>query len=124
MMHRQLHVWLPAPEFANRIRNHAMPRERHGNSDAKRTGFAKGYPFGAPLRLIDVLQDATRIAQEQRARRAQSDSAGQPVEQEKSQLFLQVLNLPRQWRLRDMEARSCSPEMLLLANRDEIAQMP
>ena len=124
MMHRQLHVWLPAPEFAKRVRNHAMPRERHRNSDAKRTGFAKGYPLGAPLRLFDVLQDASRVAQEQRPRRAQSDSSGQSVEQEESNLPLQILNLPRQWRLRDMEARSRSPEMLLLSNRDEIAQMP
>jgi hypothetical protein len=46
-----------------------VPRYRSGNSDSKRTGFATGYPLGAKLRLIDVLQDSTRIGQKQFPRR-------------------------------------------------------
>jgi len=57
-----------------------MPGYRSGNSDSKRTRFAKGYPLGASLRLINVLQDTSRIAQKQFPRRAQSNSSGQSVE--------------------------------------------
>ena len=34
------------------------------------------------------------------------------------------MDLPRQSRLSDMEARGCPSEMLLFCNADEIAQMP
>src|SRR4029077_6168032 len=88
------------------------------------TGFAKGDALGASLRLIDVLQDTSRIAQKHVTRRAQSDSSGQSVEQEESHLPLQILDLPRQGRLSDMETPGCSSEMLLFCNADEIAQMP
>ncbi len=124
MMHHQLYVWLPTPEFAERVRNHSMPRERHSDADSQCTGVAKGDQLGASLRLIDVLQDTSCIAQEQFPSRAQSDSSGQSVEQEEPHLPLQILDLPRQGRLSDMEARGCSSEMLLFRNADEIAQMP
>jgi hypothetical protein len=88
MMQLQLHVRLPAPEFAKGVYNQSMPGYRSGNSDSKRTRFAKGYPLGASLRLIDVLQDTSRIAQKQFPRRAQSNSSGQSVEQEESHLAL------------------------------------
>src|SRR5229473_6673448 len=80
MMQLQLHVGLPAPEFAKGVYNQSMPGYRSGNSDSKRTGFAKGYPLGASLRLIDVLQDTSRIAKKQFSRRAQSNSPRQSVE--------------------------------------------
>jgi hypothetical protein len=57
-----------------------MPGYRSGNSDSKRTGFAMGYPLGAKLRLIDVLQDPTRIGQKQISRRVQSDPSWQSIE--------------------------------------------
>src|ERR1700688_2751490 len=88
MMQLQFHVRLPAPEFAKGVYNQSMPGYRSGNSDAKRTGFAKGYSLGASLRLIDVVQDTSRIAQKQFPRRAQSDSSGHSVEQEESHLAL------------------------------------
>src|SRR6266851_1792102 len=80
MMQLQLHVRLPAPEFAKGVYNYSMPGYRRRNSDSKRTGLAMGYPLGAKPRLIDVLQDATRIAQKQFPRRVQSDSSGQSIE--------------------------------------------
>src|SRR6266404_5323348 len=80
MMQLQLHVRLPAPEFAKGVYNYSMPGYRSGNSDSKRTGFAMGYPLGAKLRLIDVLQDATRIGQKQFPRRVQSDTSWQSIE--------------------------------------------
>jgi hypothetical protein len=123
-MQREFHVWVSTSEFAKHIDDRAMPRHRRGNADSKRTGLAKGHPFGAPPRLVDVLQDTSRVAQEQRPRRAQSNATRQSVEQEESDLPLQILDLPRQGRLCDMEARGCSSEMLLLSDRDEIAQMP
>src|SRR6185295_2629624 len=69
----QLQLRLPTPQFAKGVYNQSMPGYRSGNSDSKRTGFAMGYPFGAKLRLIEVLQDATRIGQKQFPRRIQSD---------------------------------------------------
>jgi hypothetical protein len=51
-----------------------MPGYCGGNSYSKRTGSAKRYPLGASLRLIDILQNASRIAQKQFSRRAQSNS--------------------------------------------------
>src|SRR6266851_6983810 len=80
MMQLQLHVGLPAPQFAKGVYNQSMPGYRRGNSDSKRTGFAMGYPLGTKLRLIDVLQDASRIAQKQFPRRVQSDSSWQSIE--------------------------------------------
>src|ERR1700730_4769430 len=88
MLQLQLHVRLPAPEFAKGVYNQSMPGYRSGNSDSKRTGFAEGYPLRTSLRLIDVLQDTSRIAQKQFSRRAQSNSSGQSVEQEESHLAL------------------------------------
>jgi hypothetical protein len=61
-----------------------MPGYRSGNCDSKRTGFAMGYPLGAKLRLIDVLQDTPRIAQKQFPRRVQSNSSRQSIKQEES----------------------------------------
>jgi hypothetical protein len=88
MMQLKFRVRLAAPEFAKGVYNQSMPGYRSGNSDSKRTGFAKGYPFGASLRLVDVLQDTSRIAQKQFSRRTQSNSPGQSVEQEESHFAL------------------------------------
>src|ERR1700730_14479066 len=88
MMQLQFRVRLAAPEFAKGVYNQSMPGYRVGNSDSKRTGFAKGYPLGASPRLIDVLQDTSRIAQKQFPRRAPSNSARQSLEQEETHLAL------------------------------------
>ena len=53
-----------------------------------------------------------------RTPRGSRSNSGNPISR------LQILDLPRQGRLRDMKARSRSSEMLLLSNGDEIAQMP
>src|SRR5689334_5065527 len=100
-MHHQLDVWLTTPEFANRGHNQPMPREGECNAESKRADLAQGCPLGTTLRLLDVLQDASRIVQEQCPRSAQSNAARQPVEQEESDLPLQILDLPRQGGLRD-----------------------
>jgi len=123
-MQHELDVRVATSEFAKRLDDRAMPGHRCGDADSKRAGLAKGYPFGAPPRLVDVVQDTPRVAQEQFSRRAQSNATRQSVEQEESDLLLQILDLPRQRGLRDMEARGGAPEMLLLSDRDEIAQMP
>ena len=94
---------------------------RRRDADSKRARFAKGNPLCASLRLFDVLQNASRIIQKYVPRLAQSDSSRQSVEQEEAHLPFQVLNLPRQGRLCDMEARGRSSEVLLLSDGDEIA---
>src|SRR5260370_355926 len=63
MMRLQLHVRLPTPQFAKGVYNQSMAGYRSGNSDAKRTSFAMGYSLGTNLCLIDVVQDASGIAQ-------------------------------------------------------------
>src|SRR6476660_1687562 len=65
MLQLHLDVRLSTPEFAKGVSNQPMPRYRSGNSDSKRTSSAVGNPLGAPLRIFDVLQDASRIAQKQ-----------------------------------------------------------
>jgi len=123
VMKHEFHVWMAPSEFAKHIHDRAMPGHRRGDADSKRTGSAKGHPFGASPRLVDVLQDASRVAQEQFPRRAQSNATRQSVEQEKSDLLLQILDLPRQRRLRDMQPRRRATEVLFLSDPDEIAQM-
>src|SRR6202158_944687 len=123
-MKREFHVGVATSEFAKHTDDRAMPGHRRGDADSKCTGLAKGHPFGASPRLVDVVQDTSRVAQEQCPRRAQSNATRQSVEQEESDLLLQILDLPRQRRLRDMEPHRRATEVLLLPDRDEIAQMP
>src|SRR5258708_30975432 len=80
MMQLQLHVRLPTPQFAKGVYNQSMPGYRSGNSDSKRTSFAMGYPLGTNLCLIDVVQDASGIAQKYFSRRVQSESSGQSLD--------------------------------------------
>src|SRR5580693_7267550 len=101
-MKHELDVWVSSSEFAKHIDHRAMPGHGRGDADSKRPGLAKGHPFGASPRLVDVVQDTSRVAQEQCPRRAQSNATRQSVEQEESDLLLQILDLPRQRRLRDM----------------------
>ena len=123
-MQHELHPWLPAPKLAERVHDHAVPRNRRCDADAKRPGLAEGDVLRPSLRLLDVLQDASRVVQEQFPRRAQPDASGQSVEQEKSQLPFQVLDLPRERRLCDMQPVGCTSEMLLFSNANEIAEVP
>ena len=81
-MKHEFHVWVATPEFAKHIYDRAMPGHGRGDADSKRTGLAKGNPFGASPRLVDVVQDTSRVAQEQCPRRAQSNATRQSVEQE------------------------------------------
>src|SRR6185295_13982204 len=124
MMYEELHVGLMTAKFAKRVGHHAVPRHSGRDADAQRPRFAEGDPLSTSRRVFDVLQDASRVVQEQRSSRTQSNAARQSVEQRKANLPLQILDLPREWRLSDVEASRRPPEMLLLANRDEIAQMP
>src|SRR5882757_8418896 len=75
MMELQFRVWLSMPKLAKGVYNQSMPGYRSGNSDTERTGFAKGNALGAKFRVIDVLQDTSRIAQEQFPRCTQSDAS-------------------------------------------------
>src|SRR5689334_15218772 len=69
MLKHQLHIRLLASEFAKSVYNQPMPGDRRRNSDSKRAGFAERYSLGASLRVIDVLEDTSRIVQEQFPRR-------------------------------------------------------
>src|ERR1700724_1770207 len=115
-MKHEFHVWVATSEFAKHIYDRAMPGHRRRDADSKRTGLAQGNPFGASPRLVDIVQDTSRVAQEQFPRRAQSNATRQTVEQEKSDLLLQILDLPRQRGLRDVEPRRRTTEVLLLSD--------
>jgi hypothetical protein len=84
VMQLQLRVRLRAPESAKGVYDQAMPGYCSGNSDSKRTRFAMRNPFRAKLRLINVLQDTSRIGQKQLARFVQSNSSRQSIEQGES----------------------------------------
>ena len=75
MMHDELHVRLTTAEFAKCVGHHAVPRHSGRDADSKRPRFAEGDPLGAALRVFDVLQDASRVVQEQRSSRTQSNAA-------------------------------------------------
>src|SRR6476646_10586866 len=122
-MQHELHVWLPAAELAKGVDHQSMPGHRGRDADSKCAGLAKSDPFGAPLRLLDVLQDASRVAQEQLPRLTQSDAPRQSVEQEEPHLPLQILDLPGEGRLSDMETLGCSSKVLLFSDADEVAQV-
>jgi hypothetical protein len=77
MMEHELDVRLPAPEFAKRVHNQPMPGHRRRDADSKRARLAESNPFGAAPRVVDVLQNASRIAQEHLSCFAQSHSARQ-----------------------------------------------
>src|SRR6185295_18907066 len=55
VMKHELHVWLTTPEFAKRVDDQPMPGDRRRNADSKRPRLAECNPFGAALRVIDVL---------------------------------------------------------------------
>jgi hypothetical protein len=73
-MKYEFHVWMATSEFTKHIDDRAMPGHGRGDADSKRTGLAKGHSFGAAPRLVDVVQDTSRVAQEQLPRRAQPDA--------------------------------------------------
>ena len=62
VMQHELRVRLPAPEFAKGVHDEPMPGHRRGNADSKRAGLAQSNPFGPSLRLIDFVQNPSRIA--------------------------------------------------------------
>src|ERR1700751_2546125 len=122
-MQCELHVGLPEPELAKRASDRPMPGDRRRNSDSKRTGVTEGDALGASLGLIDVLQDASCVGQEQLPGRAQLDAPREALEQRTSDFFFQILYLAGQRGLRDMETLRGSAKMLLFSNAHEIAKM-
>jgi len=124
VMQDELNAWLPTTEFTKRVHDQAVPRYRRSNADSKSASLAEGDPAGTSLRILDILQDASRVTQEHLSRIAQSHPTGEPVEQEESHILFEIPDLSRQRRLRDTQSCSGSPEMLLFSHADEIAQMP
>jgi hypothetical protein len=123
VLQHQLHVGLPAAEFTKGVYDQSVPGHRGGNADSKRTGLAESDPLPASFRLIDFVQDASRVAQEQFPGRAQADASGQSIEQEESHLLLEILDLPRQGRLSDMETLGGPSVVLLLSDRNEVTEV-
>src|SRR5712691_1898660 len=79
--------------------------------------------LGASLRVIDILQDAPRIGQEQFPSSVQPYASRQSVEHGESHLLLQVLNLARQGRLNDVQPLGRPPEVLFFCEPNEVPQV-
>jgi hypothetical protein len=120
MMQLQFRVRQLPPESAENICDHSMPGHRGCYSDSQRTGLAVRNALGASFRVLNILEDSSRIGQEQFPRGVQSHSTRQAVEQGESHLSLQILNLPRQGRLNDVEPFRRAPEVLFFRNADKI----
>jgi hypothetical protein len=89
----------------------------------QRSSFARGHALCPTLRLLNVLQDTSCIAQIKLPSRAQLDAPRQSVEQDKSKLVLQVANLSRQRGLSDTKALGVSSEVFFLPHSNKVTQM-
>ena len=78
----------------------------------------------ADCRLFDLFKNALAIFQKYLARRAYFNASWQTLKQLKTDLIFQILNLPCQRWLSNTKPFCSASIMLLLSNRNEIAQLP
>jgi hypothetical protein len=76
---------------------------------------------GACRCFVYLLQDTTRISQEQLSGRTQLHAARQTFKQFETDFLLQVLNLSGERRLRDAQPARRTPVVLLLPDGKEIS---
>jgi hypothetical protein len=99
-----------------------QPRER-GVTDPEKTAFGLRRSTRVLDRSIDLGKRPPRPLEQRRASRCQLDAARSPYEQHQPQLPLELANRTRERRLRHVQTLRCPPEMQLLRNGDEIAQL-
>ena len=73
---------------------------------------------------LERLEDPRACDEEGLAGGRQLDPPARPIEEREAELGLEGLDLPAQRRLRDVRRARGAPEMALLGDGDEVAQVP
>jgi hypothetical protein len=74
-------------------------------------------------RLVQLLENSTRLLEKQPARRTDLHAATEAIEQREPDLAFEILNLPRPRWLRHSQTQRGAAEMFLFANRHEVSKM-
>jgi hypothetical protein len=82
-----------------------------------------GFELQAFLQPVDFTQNVLRTFEQALAGRRQPDAALDPIEQQKTQFLLQMLDLPRQRRLRDPQIVAGFAEILPPRGLNKIAEL-
>src|SRR5262245_5186736 len=117
-----LDVRMHAPVSREEIRQHALqnlwrganPKDADASAAQRSRALAEG---------VDPDERVAAASEHVVARGGETHPAARAVEQPHAQLGLQVPDLPRQCRLRDVQPRRCAGEAFGLGNRDERSQV-
>ncbi len=93
-------------------------------SDRKAADFPASCPASRRHGVVGVLENAPRLLQEGATGLREGDEMPRSVEEIDTELPLQILNLVRQRRLRDVELFCGTAEVKLVGDRNEVTQMP
>jgi hypothetical protein len=99
-----------------------MPGQAFYESDAQYSRLV-GYFAGTSYGFICLFQDASRVFEERFSRCTYFHSSGKTIEQFKTNLIFQILNLPGERRLSDAQTLRSPAKVLLLGARHKISQM-
>src|SRR6266571_1032816 len=99
-----------------------MPGEAFYESDAQYSRLV-GYFPGTSYGFICLFQDAARVFEERFSRCTYFHSSGKTIEQFKTNLIFQILNLPGERRLSDAQTLGGPAKVLLLGGRHKISQI-
>ncbi|MNN19294.1 hypothetical protein D3C81_1325300 [compost metagenome] len=118
----ELDLGIGIPEGEQHLRN-GVENPRAEDGDVEPAELALAGPLGPLGRLIDQRPDVARFLEEQLAGPGQLHAARGAGKQPHAQFILQLLDLPGQGRLRDVQAGCGPPDVLLFGNGDEVAEM-
>src|SRR5205814_8637000 len=99
-----------------------MPGQAFYESDAQYSRLV-GYFAGTSYGFICLFQDAARVFEERFSRCTYFHSSGKTIEQFKTNLIFQILNLPGERRLSDAQTLGSPAKVLLLGGCHKISQM-
>src|SRR5579884_1220491 len=97
-----------------------MPGQAFYESDVQCSRLM-GYFAGTSYGFICLFQDAARVFEERFSRCAYFHSSRKTIEQFKTYLVFQILNLPRERGLSDTQTLGSPAKVLLLGGRHEIS---
>lgn len=75
------------------------------------------------LGILHLRQDGLAPLQKPLARLRQGDRAAPPVEQDRTKILFQLLDLAAEWRLRHVQPLGGTPEVQFLGDGNEILQL-
>jgi hypothetical protein len=97
---------------------------RLDEADAEPPDLAARRALGSPLRALGLGERETRLGEEGAPRRGERHAARDALEERRAELALEVADLPAERRLRDVQAPGGAPEVPLLRDGREIAEVP